>query len=589
MKKSTTLSSKKGIKNKVGKTRVPREFAGGGITLKALSAAAFAGALIIGASPAEAGQASLISDVNSLSFKKGIATGFAAPASQYTIVESTSADYNYKSDIVNADGTTTTHYYKITLNTSNLSTTGNISWQEVASAGADTIAVKLPNNQTKYLKYTYTTPSGYTTATVNYYYPTSNTFYNGLETVYDETQDDDDRRGDDLRVTVHGTDQATDNSLVSGSSSANASASADATSHNDADASIEETAKGGATSRVDVSMSALKADFKGNKISQTVHGGHAYGGQSYSYGANAEAEAGTAEYTSEQTSNFSSSSTSPAASADATASADAFSYADAEAQGTAHAFGGAIAIEGRGSSIEGNFVQNKSESYAYGGYAEGGIAHAEGGSARAIGGIATADVTVNKEEVHATRYDVNASASVYASATVTVSADAAGSVEANTDAKSYAHGGAISNQGRLDDVSGDFVENRAYAYAKGGTSVAGTFELTDGTTNASSGSASASAIVNATIKQTSADDSPSVTATNSASASADVLNQDTDSPSKVYEYPSWYEGRSYWASADADAYADTRESNPTQTSYNDTYARSDAYAYGGAVYNTRLN
>ncbi len=104
-----------------------------------------------------------LKDVN-LTRETACATGFAVDINElYTLTPATAEDYDYKTDTINADGTVTTNYYKITLNPENAGSSENIKWTQTDAAGANTIAVTLPNNETAYLQYSYTAPDGYTT------------------------------------------------------------------------------------------------------------------------------------------------------------------------------------------------------------------------------------------------------------------------------------------------------------------------------------------------------------------------------------------------------------------------------------------
>ena len=82
--------------------------------------------------------------------------------------EGTASDYNFTVQEADADGNLTTKYYKINIDEDKLSTSSSISWSEVDEAKKDesnVVEVQLPNNQSKYFKYTYTVPSGYETIT----------------------------------------------------------------------------------------------------------------------------------------------------------------------------------------------------------------------------------------------------------------------------------------------------------------------------------------------------------------------------------------------------------------------------------------
>lgn len=68
----------------------------------------------------------------------------------------TEDDYDFVMQDLGEDGKLTNKYYKINLDPQKLTKFGNnVTWSEVSAAGADTITVKLPNNQEKYFRYTY--------------------------------------------------------------------------------------------------------------------------------------------------------------------------------------------------------------------------------------------------------------------------------------------------------------------------------------------------------------------------------------------------------------------------------------------------
>ena len=245
-------------------------------------------------------------------FGQGKPSGYAANA-LYNVVEGTSGDYNYKQETVNADGSVTVHYYKITLNAANTGTSSNISWTEVSSAGTDTIQIKLPNNQVKYLKYTYTSPSGYIAAgsrlTSIASADVTNKVFSGKSLVenYVDTS------------SVYGGD-----SSVTGSSG---SSDADATNYEDGYNNITRTSKGGAIYNTSNNSSVnITADFKENYVDQRVTAGKGYGGSAYAYGGTASDSGGSGS-----------------SNEDASAHADATATAEGSADGTANAYGGAIA------------------------------------------------------------------------------------------------------------------------------------------------------------------------------------------------------------------------------------------------------
>ena len=88
--------------------------------------------------------------------------------SVFSYSEGSENDYNFTLQEPDADGKLTTKYYKIDLKPEAFSTSKNISWTAVGEDqkdATDVVAVQLPNNQTKYFKYTYTQPEGYETIT----------------------------------------------------------------------------------------------------------------------------------------------------------------------------------------------------------------------------------------------------------------------------------------------------------------------------------------------------------------------------------------------------------------------------------------
>ena len=97
------------------------------------------------------------------------------PDSVFEYAEGTKDDYNFTVQEADAEGNLTDKYYKINLKPENFSTSKSITWTEVPEAQKDdkdddlsdgkvsaVIAVKLPNDQTKYFQYTYTKPDNYT-------------------------------------------------------------------------------------------------------------------------------------------------------------------------------------------------------------------------------------------------------------------------------------------------------------------------------------------------------------------------------------------------------------------------------------------
>ncbi len=88
--------------------------------------------------------------------------------SAFLYSEGSENDYNFTLQEPDADGKLTTKYYKIDLKPEAFATSKNVSWAAVGEDqkdATDVVAVQLPNNQTKYFKYTYTQPEGYETIT----------------------------------------------------------------------------------------------------------------------------------------------------------------------------------------------------------------------------------------------------------------------------------------------------------------------------------------------------------------------------------------------------------------------------------------
>ncbi|WP_302129233.1 hypothetical protein, partial [Bacteroides congonensis] len=85
--------------------------------------------------------------------------------SVFSYSEGSENDYNFTLQEPDADGKLTTKYYKIDLKPEAFSTSKNVSWTAVGEDqkdATDVVSVQLPNNQTKYFKYTYTQPEGRT-------------------------------------------------------------------------------------------------------------------------------------------------------------------------------------------------------------------------------------------------------------------------------------------------------------------------------------------------------------------------------------------------------------------------------------------
>ena len=76
--------------------------------------------------------------------------------SVFSYSEGSENDYNFTLQEADAEGNLTTKYYKIDLKPEAFSTSKNISWLAVGEDqkdATDVVAVQLPNNQTKYFKY----------------------------------------------------------------------------------------------------------------------------------------------------------------------------------------------------------------------------------------------------------------------------------------------------------------------------------------------------------------------------------------------------------------------------------------------------
>lgn len=81
-------------------------------------------------------------------------------AKPYTVNKVTANDnWHYTRYISDGSGNLTKEYYQINIDPTKISTSGNISWQEVSVNGENTIAVQLPNNKIKYFKYTIVNPA----------------------------------------------------------------------------------------------------------------------------------------------------------------------------------------------------------------------------------------------------------------------------------------------------------------------------------------------------------------------------------------------------------------------------------------------
>ena len=85
--------------------------------------------------------------------------------SVFAYSEGSENDYNFTLQEADADGQLSTKYYKIDLKPEQFTTSKSISWAAVGEDqkdAADVVEVELPNDQVKYLKYTYTQPEGRT-------------------------------------------------------------------------------------------------------------------------------------------------------------------------------------------------------------------------------------------------------------------------------------------------------------------------------------------------------------------------------------------------------------------------------------------
>ena len=121
---------------------------------------------------------SLIASENGIFELNGQKYGFdvaSIPDSVFEYAENSVKDYNFIVKEADAEGNLTTKRYKINLKPENFSTSKSITWTEVPEAQKDdkdddlsdgkvsaVIAVRLPNDQTKYFQYTYTKPDNYT-------------------------------------------------------------------------------------------------------------------------------------------------------------------------------------------------------------------------------------------------------------------------------------------------------------------------------------------------------------------------------------------------------------------------------------------
>nr|DAS62821.1 MAG TPA: hypothetical protein [Caudoviricetes sp.] len=429
-----------------------------------------------------------LSDVR-LDSDEGAPVGYAAPLDSglYTLTPATAEDYDYKTDTINADGTVTTNYYKITLNPENAGTAENITWSQTDTPGANTIAVTLPNDEVVYMQYSYAAPAGYTTTGTRVTSPSASNstkmVFSGISNSVSGSGSsrsggsDSDYGTEGLSKTGPNYNQSNNNGDMWGTSSS-VTAYADASASASASANYSSTNKGGAMSNTSTSAVDITADFVDNSVSQTASGGsasggtaRAYGGTSFAYGGHVSATASYSTTDGSNPDNDASCSTSAAASADASASANA------SASGTAYAYGGAISNQSGAKlgNINGNFTGNSSVAKGNGGYASGGDARAYGGEATAVGGSASASAsaTSTKTGTYWEMFRVDARAYATASSSASATATASASATATADGYAYSYGGAISNEGTIGNITGDFANNYASAIASGGSTSRG--------------------------------------------------------------------------------------------------------------------
>ena len=86
----------------------------------------------------------------------------ALPDSAYSFTEGNKDDYNFTVQKTDETGQLVTRYYKINIDPNALSSSENISWQNVEKNETGVITVKLPNDQVKYFQYTYSRPENRT-------------------------------------------------------------------------------------------------------------------------------------------------------------------------------------------------------------------------------------------------------------------------------------------------------------------------------------------------------------------------------------------------------------------------------------------
>ena len=551
----------------------------------------------------------------------GVPTGFASDVNNiYTLLAGTSEDYDYKTEILNADGSVTTNYYKIVLNVGNVGTSEHITWTQAEAAGANTVAITLPNNEVVYMEYSYSAPADYTGTSKRVTSPnssnTSKMVFSGINTStsYTGSNSTGSARGsfygtDDTKT---GTDQSdiftSTNVEDSRSYKANArstvSASTSISENANASASVSKDLYGGALSNTSSTAVDITADFKDNNASQSVTGGTARGGSLTVYGGDATATGGNAsaktDYNIPYFSNYLSSrsiDTSATATTYASATTSAKASANASTSASSYTYGGALANQSGAKlgNINGNFINNYAYSRAKGGSAYGGTATAYGGTAISTPGNATASSSANATFGDDGTCNTLTNATSEATATSTATAEA----EADSDARAYAYGGAISNQGTMGNINGDFTNNHVEAVGERGYVSSGSATAVAGSASAERGSSSASSTSSANFVAacTKCDDPPmSTSASVSVSGYSDSNSKNSDSSSDISDtHPShmWLTESGTWAgigqyklTSQASANATSRVTeSATKTTSHSTSNTAYAYAYGGAIYN----
>ncbi len=78
------------------------------------------------------------------------------PSNAFTYSEGSESDYDFIVQEASEKGALTNKYYKITILQDNFSAADNISWEQVAAEGENTIKLELPDGKEQYFKYTYT-------------------------------------------------------------------------------------------------------------------------------------------------------------------------------------------------------------------------------------------------------------------------------------------------------------------------------------------------------------------------------------------------------------------------------------------------